>query len=423
MRTAHREPKYSPVARRRWSLTPILWAVGAGMLVWTGAFATWHAVHLSSGAPDRSFAGSIAPTRERTTVALPAYTILDRVIVDDGDDVAAGQTLATLNTAAMKTRLTQVSTSLDHAQENIACLLHARRRVRSVDRQEAETPTPLDGPVDPTETETAMKEHLEVCRSALWEFSVTQDVLIQERTALIAERDAVKDYISIGLWIDPNTAAATLRRHVALKMLRTEIDKELVRNTQRIEQARRAFDADLEQMLEAQTDAVKALSTEELHLQDHIASPRIPAPSDGTIARVRPLATQSGMDEALEIIEVVPKGHARFQATFEVALQVANEIDRGQPVEMHALGAYLTPPLLTGRVSGMHTGSAGQILVTVTLDEESINLLADPDTGLALGGPETATLVKVRLAPEPLFDQLVRSLENAIGSPIRLAHG
>jgi len=423
MRTAHREPKYSPVARRRWSLTPILWAVGAVMLVWTGAFAAWHAVHLSSGAPDRSFAGSITPARERTTVALPAYAILDRVIVDDGDDISAGQTLATLNLSAMKTRLTQLSKSLDQAQESIACLLHARHRARSDDRQEAETPNLFDDPVDPTVAGPALKEHLEACRSAMLEFSATQDVLNQERTALIAERDAVKDYISIGLWIDPNAAAATLRRHVALTMLRTEIDKELVRNAQRIAQARRAFDADLKRMLETQTGAVKTLSSEELHLKDHIASPRISAPSAGTIARVRPLATQSSSEEALEIIEVVPNGLDQFQAAFEVPLQVANEIERGQPVEMRTLGEYLMTPSLSGHVSEMHTASAGQILVTVTLDKQSIKVLADPDNGVALGGPDTASLVRVRLAPEPLVDQLVRSLANAVGSPTWLARG
>ena len=141
-------------------------------------------------------------------------------------------------------------------------------------------------------------------------------------------------------------------------------------------------------------------------LQDLLDTPRLTAPRGGRVTRVRSFDSEAALTQDIDLIELRAPGEAGFEAHFDVPHHEVQGIEVGNRVRLKLLGLAEGGPALFGRVSDLQAGGTTTVRARVTLDAQSLDLLEDPRTGVALNGRGTASLVHVQKDDMPVREVL-----------------
>ena len=98
--------EYAPTSPLGWR--PVFWVVAAGMMLLTLFMGLRWGIDQVNVPRTELFAGTLRPERERAVVHLPAEVPLLSVLVEPGEEVRKGQTVALLDQAAIESRLLQI---------------------------------------------------------------------------------------------------------------------------------------------------------------------------------------------------------------------------------------------------------------------------------------------------------------------------
>ncbi len=416
MRQQAPEAEYSVCPRGRPALRSLLWSSwGLGMV--GGLLAGLCLVLTQITLPShREFAGVLQPARGPVALQLPAGVQLERILVERGEEVAAGQTLVTLDTATMEARLAEIKREIAADSLLRACILGA-------ESEHAPDTWGDTGTGGDTETRALLTIARLDCATRQEARAAGEARIAVERSILDERRDLLEDYLIVSA---RNTVASTptpesIRKTLALAISRNLIDRMI---------AELDNDADA-----ARTDRRQAAITKVRALSDRIAqnlrqgavlirylqAPRLLAPDAGRINRIRPVQAGLSLGDTVEIIEIVPDDSPSFIARFDIPEPDAATLDQGMQVRMSLLGGWHRTPLLSGEITSFSGVRDGMVTAEVRLSAQSAADLSDPDDGVALRGRNTASRLRVKLDDYRMDEELLRNLDRlAPGIRVRI---
>lgn len=373
----------------------------------------------------RVLGGTLRPDSDPAVVILPAGVPLDRVLVSPGEPVRAGQTVALFDRAAIAAELAHLERAIVAAAAYRECLLSAHQSAEEADdKEDSRTPSrskhgPATSPDLDPETELLVRAALETCQTEHAADALAR-ARIEAASLRIAERISLLDR-KIALLLErsdertPRSRAAdsleaALERN-ALARQRDTLDLET--RALRIDQHR----ARLARIREAGQE-IADLRLRQARLAAALERPRLVAPDTGTVARVRVPPTGSPAHDDIAIAEIRPAGHTPYRATVPLSPAQAARLHPGTRVAITLLGFPPSAPRLEGVVERFSEASSEsgltRIIATVALTEESAQILADPDSGIALRGSSTASTIALETPPKPVAGVLAGSLEKAL---------
>ncbi|MEO0484385.1 MAG: HlyD family efflux transporter periplasmic adaptor subunit [Pseudomonadota bacterium] len=370
----------------------------------------------------RQFQGVLRPVATPIGVALPEHSVLETIVVSQGDVVRSGQTLATLDIPAMEDRRRVVMRELAIKQLERHCLSHDAPTafddtmgVLIAKRAEAALAGAYGVDADAEwveEFRTALELTASDCRlrHAAWTAALqgAEDAVVREearaslldqKLAILVERRSVADAAAI-----PALAAEAVETLIAQNTLQETLmtaragveTMTLDRRDRRLAEAR------------ALTVQIDALQREERHLGRILADPRVVAPVTGLVARLRSPGPGYVARADTKVFELAKSGARRFTLAMSVAPGDLARLPDGAPVTLSLAGAAMAPPL-GGRLdldrNDAHGGAApGTVLVN--LDGQARAWLGSEAGTLALNGGATASRVQVALEASELGTQL-----------------
>ncbi len=432
----------APPARRggmgiRASMTAGLVIVG----VFVGGFGTWAAV-----APLESAAiapGIIGVSTERRTVQHLEGGIVDEILVADGDQVAAGQTLIVLDDTAARARL-----DLLEGQHRSLVALNARLQAERDNRTAIRWPDWLEGEaVDDAEAAEVMATQERIFRARAVSLAnqrnihrrrieqlreesagleaelVAQD---RRRDLLAEELDGVRELVERGLEPRP--------RLLEMERAEQEIVGARVRNQARIASIEQTIDemrlvidelgnvrlaevvAELREVETRLSDLRERLAA----ARDVVERTRVAAPVAGTVMDLQ-VFTQGGVVAAGQrLMDVVP-ANDRLIIEARVAPNDIESIALGLPAQVR-LTAYsqLGAPRLSGRVIRISADRLGDPRTGMSWYEARVAL--DPDqpglSSLPLVPGMPAEVMIVTGARTPI-DYLLTPIVESLGRALR----
>lgn len=393
--------RYTAVPKRFVRPKRLFWlAIGAGAM----AAGVSLGVAMVSGATIgsyRSFSGTLRPEVDPLPIYLLEGAILEKVLIAPGDTIVQGQTLATLDKAAMSAAVKELQAGLLHHTVLRDCLLST---------QKPGTPD-IKGVTE--DQQTAVSLAVQEC-SGFTDDRVEVHVRFDtHRDALLSKRKLVEDYIRVLTTTKDNQDKVRreddARRALALALVRADLDSQLAENEleQRAElSGLRSKRLDRVQQLEQEIQGKRNLQK---ILKLHMDTPRIAAPFDGEIVRVRNLVQTGPAQTDINLIQMRPPESDQFQAYFDVPQSQINGITLGRPVSVKIVGQLETHRSLQGEITDLQALGANDIRISVALDSESQLHLLELSDRLALFGRATATQVKVRLGDLPIWETMMQS--------------
>lgn len=419
--------------RRLAPLVWLLWACASGAVLGGSALI----LASSTQVPDsRRFPGLLRPVADPISVVLPANVPLEAVLVSEGAEVRVGQTLATLDKAALTEQLAEIATKIQERTALYQCLMDGT----GLDPEGQPDVTVLEGSDADSAPALRLRSALADCALERRSLAETRAGLADARRLLAARRDLLNQRIALALDpadppapppvietppsiflkvkpeappdtgppLDPTDNAQTV---VALALARSVLEEQLLELRRAAEvQAHTAETAMLTRTRDLVRD-VEHLSAEHARLSRHARVPRMTAAQAGTVTAVRSVKPGTVFPETAELIAIVPAPGAGVQVL--VALPAAHAVlmDSGDPVLVH-LPSQLNPgPPLLARVGHSialppDLGGPGLVGREVELDTPTALDLAQ--SGLALRGRSTSATVELRLPGLSLAEALRR---------------
>ena len=366
----------------------------------------------------RSFGGTLRPDRDPLAVHLPAGVPLQAVVVEPGEVVRAGQTLALYDRDAIAAELARLEREVVVAGLRRDCLLSAA----SGDAAPAPAKVIRDGlaedaGLDP-ETALQLRAALQDCRTRLAVRAAERDRLEAER-ARVAERHALVERKLALVLSRPRSAdpRLTAEASVTLALERNQLAARLDTLAAEARALKLAHDRDRIDEVDTIAREVAAVMQAQARLAAALASPRLAAPGDGTVGRIRPIPAGQTMSRDEPLMDIRAPGAEAYVAEIAMTAAQASAIPPGTPVRLALLGFPTPRPVLTGTIEGFTsaTSASGTTRVTarITLSPESLRTLANPAEGIALRGARTASTITVSLTPKSLANILEKTT-NAI---------
>lgn len=399
MAGSFRKTVYQAVPVRNPGVRPLLWLIlGFSLLTLLGS--GWTLVLLSGRvASHHNFVGHLSPDADPIVVSLPHGAILKELHTTRNAKIRQGQTVATLDIDAMEQRIEMLGAELLHDDLLRECLL-------------IEEPPDAAYFVDLPEQ---AREHARLarqdCRGFLAEKARIMERLAQKQNLMREEQSLVTRYqglLSYGLngSLPPQQREQDARQALALALLRNKLEQQL---------AEAQFDADKEgaewqqrrlKQVRALMKAIRLKTELRRHMRALLERPRLHAPENGFVVQVRSIPRDTAMKEDIDLIVLRPEDGVGYRASFEVPHHQLDSVSTGDKVQMTMLGMINGGPLLTGSVSGLRSTGHTLVRAEVTLDQESVTKLDDPQIGVALRGLGTASIIRVQKADQPVLPLL-----------------
>jgi multidrug efflux pump subunit AcrA (membrane-fusion protein) len=361
----------------------------------------------------QTYNGALRPDADPIVLSLPTSGILDQILVQRNDTVKAGQTIATLDVPAMQLRLDQVEAQLLHDSVLRDCLLNAPPAPNV-----PETDTGLVG-----EQQVAFDLAIQECKALLSAEEVSLATLHTQRDYLLRESKLLDDYLQL-LTRNRDTVSreaqkGQVMRAVALELTRNRVSSRISTLDHDIWQAKQ--DARL-----ARIDRVRQLSDDIYQKREMrgrlvalLDAPRLIAPESGQILRTRPTPPDAMAAAETEVIEMRSSDQRGYRAHFRVPDHLIHSVQPGLGVELQMVGLRDSAPPLSGSVSHMEADANGVMIAQIKLSPDSIALLDDPQTGIALRGRQTASVIRIRRDSFVPGDMLADRLHSAFLNPNR----
>lgn len=388
---------YRPVVLRSRLLRPLFSLAIALAVI---AVPTWIAAQFIGAQtvqPQARFVGELRADQEPFTVSLPAGIPIDEILVDRGDEVKAGQTIATLDKNAVRA-------AKERLENETAALVVERRCLLDPDIFDGMDGVSLDA-LD--EMDQLIGIALRSCRLFDAEDAGGMAKLAEDRALLIAKRHRLlrkqrEVVVSNELMQEGSKDLGALETALNLELQITETLLEENAQLAKVTELQLASEA-------AKLDRLRALSLSIAENDDLLSrldavleTPRLYAPRDGRVQRVRALQRGRSVPVDTTLVDISPSDGTAYQVRFQTAHNPLAPFDVGQVVTMRPLGVLESlDQNLSGRISHVGTAAPGadvqQLSIHVALSEGSQALLQSETSRISLIGPETASIVEVGL--------------------------
>ena len=356
--------------------------------------------------PSERYLGELTTDQDPIVVNLPANTMISEVLVARGQDVRAGETVATFDKSALKA-------TRERLENETAALVLERRCLLDPSLFEAFEETAFD---TSNELDQLLSIGLQSCRLHVSSFGPQRVDLHKERVALVENRAEILKRQQSLLGQIHQQEVPQMHQQILFAALQLQ---------QHINQAD-ADDNAVRTELHALTVAESEARLQRLNtLSDEIASnnmtlervevaldsPRLLSPVTGKVQRVRAIQRGTILTDSVELLQITPTENAAYVVKFPVDFDAAHQIVMGERILIRPLGVRHADSLnLLGRVSGFSTTIVNlreQVtLVNLTLDDESVARLQDPDIRLSLHGTSTASVVEIKRAERAIADEI-----------------
>jgi len=382
-------------------------------LTWGGAFAfglsaLWVLLLMGSNlASHRSYVGQLRPESDPITVILPQGAILDQVVATPNEEIRTGQTLATLNIAAMTRSVERLSKELLHDDLLKECLLAEQ------------LPDTTFFSEIPKGSRDLLILAIQECDQFIQNKSQIQLNLEKTLVGLHEKRRLIARYIRVLTEhserdLSPDKKQADARQALALALLRNKLEKQMTDHQVQAEKDTAELRIRRLDRVRTLTDVIN-IKTELRHsIEALLETPRVQAPKDGFIVHVRSVPHSDPLSEDTQFIEMRPEAGLGYQAYFDVSHEFLDGVEPGDRVRMRLLGDWKNAPILVGEVRNLDALNSSVVRVDVALDERSIVDLDDPENGIALRYTGTASEIRVKKDHFNAFDALNMQLRNGI---------
>ncbi len=371
-----------------------------GLIFWTLATVSLAEIRLERAEP--LSLGWHVPTSEPEPLDFPAGIPFGTVLVREGDTVTAGQTLVALDDAAL-------AAHADHVRRRVLAARYERRCL--ID----DLPAPLDLGPNGAGIDAETRAQLDAAALRCQTLTEGQE---NEATSL---SDALESLRARLKTLDAKLAL-TFRETASLRpdqRASAALDLTLDRNrTETLIALQTAQRARLETaVIAARTDRIDDLTTRIgedetflAQLDSLRAKPRITAPADGLVTRVRSVPVGQVSQAPVTFAMVTPTADAGPELRAHLPIDIADAPKRGTPVELHLAGDSGTEPqIVTAHIARIAPVDAGEpkagLFVIVEHD-------ALADTLQPTGGRQILS-AQVSYASVPLFQILWSSLREA----------
>ena len=251
-------------------------------------------------------------------------------------------------------------------------------------------------------------------RAALQDYRTRLAVRAAERRRLkaerarVAERHALVERKLALVLSRPRSAdpRLTAEASVTLALERNQLAARLDALTAEARAMKLAHDRDRIDEVDTIARDVAAVMQAQARLAAALASPRLAAPGDGTVGRIRPIPAEQAMSRDEPLMDIRAPGADAYVAEIVMTAAQAATIPPGTKVRLALLGFPEPRPVLSGTIDTYTaaTSTSGKTRVTarIKLSENSLKTLADPAGGIALRGTKTASTITVNLKPKKI---------------------
>lgn len=364
----------------------------------------------------KSFEGVLRPVASPVGLALPKHAPLKQILVSEGEIVRRGQTLALLNEVALLNRQTEIARQLSEYRLLRACLsprysssfVDGLQTVLADDDAETRQRLLLVG------QDCALRDAAAEALTAAGQSDVE---VLGERIRLLGNRISVfveqQNQGEPGVTDRASAAIETLLEKNAL-----EADLRDARQTLTAQTLARAEIRRKEAL--ALTTKISALMEEQQRLDSLIANPRLTAPANGVVSRVRDPGEGHVALHDVRIFEIARAGAGRFSLAISVPPDQISRLRDGARVDVRLVGQPNVAPLggtidlerpQQSPLGTRAPAAAGTVMVN--LDGESRLRLRTGIRTAKLGGSATASDVTVTVGKTRFSDLLGRSIAAA----------
>lgn len=415
-------PKRDPTPLARLRFWPFLWATWAGLCMLGLLLAAAYVSGAVTVPQTQTYVGTLKPNQTQTKLKLPAGVPFKSMLVQVGEQVRAGQTVAVLDQAAMTAELAHIDRSIAVANVLRSCLL------RSAELQNVSPPQNTVIEIDDVELKVLIQAAEADCATGRREDRLTRLRLergleiLQERLILVNQKLAM--VLGVHTQQAKKEVHPVLRAHasVSVAMERNDLLQKLQALSQELDSLRVSQDhARLVRISNISKEVALNLKHQAV-LRTYLESPRLTVPESGRISRVRPVPAGTQFDQDQTILEVRGDQEAQFIANLRVPLDQVVRLPLGTKVQVSLAGFTRGGPKLQGVIdhwvegdgeTGLHYAMA-----RVQLAQESQKALSDPQNGIALRGTSTASVIRAEMEPAKLNTLMA----NAFGSNLSWIH-
>jgi multidrug efflux pump subunit AcrA (membrane-fusion protein) len=375
------------------------------------------------------------PTQQSAYVQLPAGLPLARIIVAPGDKVRAGQTLAILDITAMHSKLMQVKRDIIAAGVLRDCLLNTDVNLRPQNNVfDSPANDPPAGPElaeqEDAETHVLVLTAIADCKTQSQAERVQLQRVSRALAVLTSRFTLLEQKLSMILSVNGGpqqrkTVHPVARAHASVSIA---LEKNLV--LEKIQTIKSEYEALKVDHSRRRLDRISNLSDivaknlmHQAVLAHYLKTPRLQAPEDATVSRIRPIlaGTEYTIDENL--LELRPTGAEQYHAELRIPADQSHNFRPGGVVEVTLAGFTDQGPILLGEIARLVRGDSSahgeSVTAVIALSEESQKILADPANGIALRGQSTASVIKAHMPPK-LFSTV---LEETFAQTVRRVWG
>ncbi len=394
------------VPLRRWQLWRFLWLIWAGAAITALVSVALLVLRVVETPAHPSFPGVLRPVRQVSEVYLPPGAMLDTLLVEPGQTVSVGETVALLDTRLMEAALADIERDIEATNWLRDCLF-----------QNAAPPdSPASAPSGDEELQRLLSRANEECRAVyaphLLELRRIEAGLLRLDTELaLLSRQSVRRTTAVDLAED--TAFRLALRRTQTQQMKTRLEIALSARQSALAEDR------LAQTQELETE-VRVLHQNRDRVLRHIETPRLTAAVSGRVIRVRPPASGSALPQPVSVLRIQRADNPAFESWFDAPSYLAETMRVGDPVAIdlydvnglpvRSVGSILAITALSG---GRGTGERYQVRVAVADGPAS-----DPAPLAHLATLESGRTLNVHLATAPasLSAALVAALNDAIAN-------
>nr|WP_323782189.1 hypothetical protein [Amylibacter sp.] len=402
---------HDPTPRTSVQLVRVIWAVWAVLSVLAITAGGYTLADKITVPSSHQYAGTLTPDQDPTVIALPHDLPLDSILVEPGEQVKAGQTVALLDTAAMAARLKQIGREILVASILRECLLGTEFDPLEQEMPfgfVAESAPSQDSPFAEYDSETGilMRAALEDCRTSQ-EADILQQTRLQQALNLMQSQIGLVDQkLAMVLGVSKKSTHKTrvdpvVRAHASVSIALEK--NQIVGRFQTLQTELQALTIDqnrnrLDRIQQLSEDVATKLTLQAM-LTHYLAAPRLLAPENGIVNRIRPIMVGKSYVGDESFIELRGENVELFRAQMRIPYSDHANLRPGTKVMIRLAGFRENGPNLEGQVSGLLQGQnvlgERQILAEIELSPESQAVLADPARGVALRGQTTASTIQV----------------------------
>lgn len=357
----------------------------------------------------RSFPGTLKVRQSSQPLVLPAGVPMGNIVVAEQRAVRAGQTIAAFDRADLSRHLQRAKRAVLVAQTQREWLL---------DRGAA-PPDPTLGTVIDAESASQTKAALQECNAALDDAQARITRIEQSMTLLSHRLKLIDRKTELGFQAaapgkpglkDARAAldAALDRNKVAQQLQALAAQRDLAR-----QDARRSVNIKVQDL----TDAIQDARDLAALLEKFIARPRLTAPQDGTLGRIRPLQAGQVFDTPTQFADLALADNEHVDISFQAKGSQTILFEQGEDVLVEIPGApdgnTVSATISDIRQGGEENGERRILVIaTVNLEDRNVDLLPADTPGFP--GPQTRTgmirteaNVSVRI-PDPVVSTIVQ---------------